>query len=608
MRALCGVSVHPITMPLIFTLLIGTWGSHLAAETEAGEADQGGRLVAMMKGHPADESSDEITTLTLLRARYQVDLFGAVAVGRTIYEFRNDSDIDLLETYPIEGGETLKARSVRFEIDGQAEEDLNAAGANDEAGEKPPEPASARNARSRKPRGGKDRSRALRVDAGRTVTAISNIQFDVPLEDGRFRLRLPAVMNGPEKPGAGRAGGSRAFARIEEEKRPAAGPVPMSIGLRIFHDQALLDVGSRSHQILTGYEGDHTVVELARMEVEDGRAFDLTFALGSESEATLIAYAGAADDDGTDVVIVLSPPTDPWSDTVRAKQMLFVLDTSGSMKGNKIEHARAALTAALDELGPDDQFNIVEFDHHFSLFRPEPVSVASVGSWEASGWLLDREAAGGTKILPGLSAAMQQSESPDHHRMIVMLTDGMNTDEEEVLKTLDENLGVGRLFVIGIGRDAHPEKIERMAEHGRGTAVFADDPKSIEAVVARLFNSVSAPLAWDLEIDWAGALVDSVQPERLPDLYAGRTVTAVARLIGTVPEILTVRGKTTEGEQEWTVTVRQLEDPLPESLTADRPTRGKEKTGSDTAAPGKKQPASPGPDKTRTRPSGSSRR
>jgi hypothetical protein len=82
----------------------------------------------------------------------------------------------------------------------------------------------------------------------------------------------------------------------------------------------------------------------------------------------------------------------------------------------------------------------------------------------------------------------------------------------------------------------------------------------------------------------------------------------VARLIGTVPEILTVRGKTTEGEQEWTVSVRQLEDPLPESLTADRPTRAEEKTGSDAAAPGKKQPASAGPDKTRTQSSGSSRR
>lgn len=574
MHAQKGECVRPGTALLIFTLLMPAWGAHLAVESEAGGASPAGRLVARMKGHPADESGVEMTNLTLVKARYEVDIFGSVAVGRAIHEFRNDSEIDLLTTYTLEGETHLKVRSVRFEIDGQAMKDHpDAAGARDGSVESTPQAASSKRARSRKPRRGTVRSRALRVEVGRTVTAISGIRFDLRLENGRFRLQLPAVINELEKPRAGRVRGSRAFVRIDEERRPAPGPAPLSIALRIFHDQPLLDVGSRSHQILTAFEGDYTLVELARMGVSDGLAFDLTFALGSEYEATLIAYAGAGDDDGTDVVVVLSPPTDPWSETVRAKQMIFVLDTSGSMKGYKIENAREALTAALDELGPDDQFNIVEFDHRFSLFRPAPVSVASVGPREASGWLLDREADGGTKILPGLTAALQQPESPDHHRMIVILTDGMNTDEEEVLKTLDEGLGVGRLFVVGIGRDVRPEKIERMAEHGRGIAAFANDPKSIGAVVARLFNSVSAPLAWDLEIDWAGAQVDSVRPERLPDLYAGRTVTAVARIVGPVPEEVTVLGKTTEGEREWIVSVRMLQEALPESLTADRPTR-----------------------------------
>lgn len=143
--------------------------------------------------------------------------------------------------------------------------------------------------------------------------------------------------------------------------------------------------------------------------------------------------------------------------------------------------------------------------------------------------------------------------------MIVILTDGVMVDEEIVMEFLEEGLGAGRLFVVGIGDNVKRETIRRIAEYGRGTAAFASDIESLNTVVAQLFDSVAAPLAWDLELEWGETLIETVQPERLFDLYASRTVTAVARILGVVPQEIGMRGFTKEGERTWTAAVKILE-------------------------------------------------
>jgi Ca-activated chloride channel family protein len=178
---------------------------------------------------------------------------------------------------------------------------------------------------------------------------------------------------------------------------------------------------------------------------------------------------------------------------------------------------------------------------------------------EAKSWLQELEADGGTRLLPGLSATLKQPESKDHHRMIVILSDGALADEERVLELLENELGEGRLFVIGIGKSVRRDAIKRIAEHGRGTAAFAADLESLEPVVARLFDSVAAPLVWDLEFELGSAWIEAVDPKKLPDLYAGRPVTAIARISGPLPEEIVLRGFTADGERTWIAPVRTFE-------------------------------------------------
>ena len=238
--------------------------------------------------------------------------------------------------------------------------------------------------------------------------------------------------------------------------------------------------------------------------------------------------------------------------------MLFLVDTSGSMGRGKLDQARRAITTCLEKLRHDDQYNIIGFANQATLLRPGPAPLSALHPSQVEIWLESLEPKGGTRLLPALEETLRQPVSEGHHRMIVLLTDGLMVDEDRVLDFMDTMLGTGRLYVVGIGNDVRRDTIRRLAEYGRGIAAFAADPGALEQVVAQLFDSVTAPLAWDLAIDWGGATADALEPQRLPDLYAGRAVKAVARVSGDLPAEITMRGTTVDGDVIWAGPIRRI--------------------------------------------------
>jgi len=311
--------------------------------------------------------------------------------------------------------------------------------------------------------------------------------------------------------------------------------------------------------VLVDYEGDRSVIELVRPEGLEGRPFELEIALHGDDEPTLAGYVGAAQDGRRQVTALLEPPVSPPDGSARPKQVLFVLDTSGSMSGQqKLEQARRALRTCLGKLTPQDTFNIVEFDDRFSVFATEPVAASADQVSLASGWIDALQADRGTKLLAPLAAALGQPADAERHRMIVLVTDGVIHDEEEALALLERELGEGRLFVVGIGPSMRQQTLLRLVEYGRGGAAFAGDGKDLELAVTEMFDTIAQPLAWDLAFEWGGAAVEELQPARLPDLYAGRPVKVLAWVRGELPPELRVRVSTMDGDRAYAVKLPPL--------------------------------------------------
>jgi len=474
----------------------------------------------------AESPENALPPARLVRADYEVDVYGAMASGTLIQQFRVTANDELEARYGVAVGPALRLDTLEVRIDGRIH-DLPF------AREQDVEPERAK--RGRKPAGPVVfRGDGFVVEDVDDVALLMRFELALPLASGRFRLRLPLV--------------------LDARQGPQPVEVPVRVSITVHHDSPLLVAHSPSHEVLVDYAGDRSVIELVRQEGLEGRPFELELALRADDEPNLAGYVGEETDGRRPVTALLEPPVSPRDGTARPKQVLFVLDTSGSMGGQqKLDQARRALRACLAKLGPRDTFNIVEFDDRFSVFAEAPVAATAEQVRNGSAWIEGLPADRGTKLLAPLFAALTQPADAERHRMIVLVTDGVIHDEKETLALLEQELGEGRLFVVGIGPSMRQQTILRLVEFGRGGAAFAGTEQELESAVTEMFDAIAQPLAWDLVFDWGNAVVEEVQPARFPDLYAGRPVTVLAWVRGDMPAELRVRVTTMDGDHAYTV-------------------------------------------------------
>lgn len=493
--------------------------------------------------------------LTAVDARYEVDLFGPVARGRLIVSFVNPDDNPRRVAVFSEPSGSLLHGGARIDAYGDGERAIAvsrglpsnrtvAAGAKRRVVQDPPSEPTAI-----------DLEPAQRLEIGAEFTGRAEFV------DGTYRLELPPVV-------------SACYPGLGTQARRAPLAVPTTALWRVFDEGRDIVIDSSTHSVFANYQGDHTRVELAAANTDLQRPLRLDYSLAELDEPSLDAFTATGADGASELVLVLSPPAElPHADELRAKEVLFVIDTSGSMRGQKIVSVRDALVTLLDRLADDDRFNVVEFDSEHTMLYDRPVEVRGYGRSSAESWVRALEADGSTLLLPALAAAVDQAESDDHHRMVIVLTDGRLGDTEAVERFLAEHVDCERLFFVGTGEQDR-ERIEYLAQISRGIALFADEPGQLAATLERLFDQVSAPYAWDLEIDGAY----EVKPSPLPDLYAGRPVTLRMKIDGELPDTITVSGMTVDGPQSFTLEVAGRDFPAMPALAGPEPRKSAKTT------------------------------
>ncbi|HEX2164201.1 MAG TPA: VWA domain-containing protein, partial [Thermoanaerobaculia bacterium] len=276
-----------------------------------------------------------------------------------------------------------------------------------------------------------------------------------------------------------------------------------------------------------------------------GRAADRDFVLEwapAAGEAPRAAVFTEEHEGDTYALLMLLPPppeADGWAPL--AREVIFVLDTSGSMHGAAIEQARAALGAALARLEPWDEFNVIEFDDRARPLFADSVPADPAAVERARAWVAGLEADGGTDMRGALALALAaepgyRRRGPERVRQIVFLTDGAVGDEEELFATISRGLGEARLFTVGIGSAPNGYFMRRAAEVGRGGYTWIGDLAEVGGAIDELARKLEGPVLTDLEVTWDDPTAES-WPERLPDLYAGEPLVVAARLIDPGDEV-----------------------------------------------------------------------
>lgn len=308
--------------------------------------------------------------------------------------------------------------------------------------------------------------------------------------------------------------------------------VDVSVSVTIHSQEPLKAVYSPSHSIDVERRGDHNVtVGYEESDVKPDRDFVLYYTVSPEEVGlNLLTYKPEGSSDGF-FLLLAAPKVEIESQQVIAKDVILVLDTSGSMREQKLEQAKAALNYVLDNLHDQDRFGLIAFSTSTRPYNSGLVPAGERG--EARDFVARLEAGGSTDINRALLEALAMVDR-DRPTILVFLTDGLPTAGEVDVDRIIANVGGSapknvRIFPFGVGYDVNTTLLDTIAENQRGSSGYVLPGEAIDEKVSAFYAKVSTPLLSDLSLDFGAVRVDDVYPSPLPDLFAGTQLMLVGR-------------------------------------------------------------------------------
>ncbi|MBI2482850.1 VWA domain-containing protein [Candidatus Uhrbacteria bacterium] len=263
-------------------------------------------------------------------------------------------------------------------------------------------------------------------------------------------------------------------------------------------------------------------------------------------------------------LLLIQPPATPPEDTIIPKELIFIVDTSGSMSGHPLAKVQAAMRYALDHLHPNDTFTILSFQHTTDWFSERPVPATREHIARAQQYINGLAARGGTEMLRATQAALRLPESNDRRvRIVSLMSDGYVGNEREILTQVATDLGNTRLFPFGVGSSVNRHLITALAQVGRGHATVITLQEPEDAAVQHFYDRLAQPMLTNIQIDWGGLAVHATTPDPLPDLFAGQLVAVTGKYTHGGSGTIRVRGMLRGASTEFPLSVT-----LPESESA----------------------------------------
>lgn len=331
-----------------------------------------------------------------------------------------------------------------------------------------------------------------------------------------------------------------------------------SISVSITSDDPIKAVYSPSHPVAVDRQGEYRVrVGWEARNVKPDKDFVLFYSVSQKTlSANLLTYK-ARGEDGF-FLLLITPPLRVESERAMAKDVILVLDTSGSMEGEKLEQAKDALVYVLRQLNPQDRFNIVSFSTGVHVFaeRMRPAAEAQ----EGIDFVRTLGAAGGTNIDGALREALRlaaDAAGSERPVILIFLTDGLPTEGEVEISAILDNVKRAlqpntRIFAFGVGDDVNTVLLDNLTRDTRGVSVYVRPGERIDEQVSALYAKLSTPVLANVTLEVEGVRVYDLYPRPLPDLFAGSQLAIVGRYYAGGAATITLRGTMNDQAQVFT--------------------------------------------------------
>jgi len=362
-----------------------------------------------------------------------------------------------------------------------------------------------------------------------TISYVETLKY----ENGAYEFVFPMVVGPRYIPGQPRGqnrenGFAPDTAQVPDASRITPKMTPA--GLRSGHDISLdiqLDAGllidalnSKTHLVeIERPDSRSAHVRLKDASTIPNKDFVLRYDVGGASIQDAVLTHRS--DKGGFFTMILQPPDRVAVEDVTPKELVFVLDTSGSMQGFPIEKAKETMKLAMDSLYPSDTFNLITFSGDTDILFDHPVPATKANIRKAQLLLSGRGGSGGTEMMTAIKAALEPSDKQDHVHIVCFMTDGYVGNDMEIISEIQKHPNA-RVFGFGIGESVNRFLLDKMAEAGRGEVEYVGLNDDGSAAARRFHERIRNPLLTDISIDWNGLPVADVYPQRIPDLFSAK--------------------------------------------------------------------------------------
>lgn len=413
------------------------------------------------------------------------------------------------------------------------------------------------------------------IGPGEAITIEIEYQQAVHYADGDFSLRFPMAITPRYIPGNTTpieetitmqqgSGWSLNTDRVVDASRitPAAvsnGSLnPITLAVELNAGIALRDIDSLYHTVDISQQGKGK----ARVTLQQPVIADRDFVLQWRPTPSALPRAAMftesiADDDMQYSLMMVMPPL--LNDSAKARYLprdvIFIIDTSGSMGGTSIRQAKSALRMAISRLKASDRFNVIEFNSNYSAIFQQPQAATQAHRQQVLRFVDNLNAGGGTEMRPAIELALSYPEARNRLQQVVFLTDGAVGNEAELFNVIQRNLGNKRLFTVGIGSAPNSHFMSKAAQSGRGTFTYIGDVAEVSQRMQALFGKLESPVMQNLTLQWPTGEDIEVYPSTLPDLYQGEPLVVNIRhpQIHAAKRAIQLSGKLRQ--QPWKVSI-----------------------------------------------------
>ncbi len=409
------------------------------------------------------------------------------------------------------------------------------------------------------------------IAPGEEITVEFEFQQLLDYKDKSYRLRFPMVVGPRYHTGQNHSGltSTENLTHHAPDKTSVYTETdltnntnnPVRIHVLLDAGVSLYDLSSSYHRIniIQTSETRYSISTIEKNMVAD-RDFVLVWKPQLNNNPQLSIYNEKFENDNGDIsnytmLTLLPPELGHLQQKVQARDVIFVIDVSGSMAGTSIDQAKASLITALDGLTSIDRFNIIWFNDDTDSLFPKAVTATPQYKNHAKRFINQLVASGGTEMLPAMELALSKQEIFSRFRQVVFITDGNISNEAELFSVIDQQLGNSRLFTIGIGSAPNAYFMRKAAQKGRGTFTYIGDVNEVQEKTISLFKKLEAPALINIQLTISSKTTDKnayeVFPTTIPDLYAGETATILIKG-KQLPSNITVKGD--YGNSEWQTT------------------------------------------------------